>query len=259
MAENLFYPYNVRKVSHIKISAFEYSLPKVEESFSGFQKSSEPLANIYLYVPANITENVGAQWSAESVTETIQTIATSDKEGFDFGSDVLKGLGRDFIKIADKFSAGGVSNAQKTAAALGGYLLRPNDVLVLDSLNRFNISLTWILNPINETESEHIIKIIKNFKRWSQPTLVESGAKQLLKYPPIFDLYINSNINQTSVSKKNQNRDIFYYQNLVLENFNASYGGGSEEALFYNNGTPIMTTLTLNFKSLKHGWNVEEK
>lgn len=255
------YPLNIDQDPHVRIITRSYALPAADNT-TALIKDSEEIANSYFYIP-HLALAAGTSWQAEEVTKTVTDAAAAWAQGkgtFKTAWEGVKGAGTDAIKGFDKLAMGSLANAERTGAALLGGLIRPNDVLVLDSVNRFSINLSFELKAQSQEEGAMVKTIISNFRKWSQPTLVtENGSSHMiLKYPPIFDIVFNpkkSGLN--TVSWKTLNEGLYTYKNMVLESFNVSITGGANEALFYSDETPVNAIMDLGFKSLRPGWNNE--
>lgn len=258
----LSYPMNARNSQHVRIIAREYKLPSVTNSRSYAEVGSE-VGRMYIYIPTGITESSQTMWTPEDVSAIIQEAMG----GKSFG-DVMAGVGRQALSAVEGMAPGAVKNAESIAGAAFGKLLRPNDTLVLSEVGRYSIDFKWTLEPRDETEAKEISKIIKSFRKWSKPTLSMESAvgRQVLLYPPVFEIAVFRQISTTKAVSWKQDYvnngeiggDLFHYDNMVIEDFGVSYNGGANEALFYRDGAPISAEITLKFKSLRPGWNVEE-
>jgi len=254
------YPLNIKHEAHVHITTKTYHLPKTDNTTSEIAPSDR-LAESYFYIPSALVNSAGTSWTPEDINNIAQEIVAGSKgvDGFWNNVEKYSGVGGRFlIGAMDKIAPGATSSLTKTASGLGGKLLKPNSVLILNEIQRFNLNLTWELTPQSPEEGKMVQDIIKAWKKWSLPTLKVDSAKMWLDYPPIFDIKIKTGMAGVSpVSSKsfNPSEDLFAYQDMVLETFSATYNGGANEALFYEDGTPITTSFNLGFKALKPGWN----
>jgi len=255
------YPLNIDQDPHVRIITRTYALPGADNTTALIQ-DSRTIANSYFYIP-HLALGSSTTWGEENITNTMTNAAQSVAQGkgsLDAVWEGLKGLTVDAIGTIDSLSVGSVSNAKKTLAAATGALLRPNDVLILDSVGRFSINLSFELKAQSAKEGAEIQQILKNFRKWSQPTLTtEDGASHMtLEYPPIFDIVFNpKSAGLNTVGWKDLKDGLFTYRNMVMESFNVSIAGGANESLFYYDGTPITAIMDLTFKSIRPGWNNE--
>lgn len=257
------YPLYVKNNPNILITTKKYSLPSADRNDANDLKT-DPIANTYLYLPSNLADAVGSSWSSETMTETVMAAAANiSKLGKNTsigdyvkaagGGMSLENLKRDVAEaVSSKF---GGESIKKQITAITGTMMKPNDVLVLDQIGRYSMNLTWDFYPQNHEEGEMVRKILKNFKKWVQPTLKPDAGILALEYPPIFDIYVK--VNSASVNKVTSSdikNSLFFYSNMVLENVAISYSGGQNEALFYSDGTPTVSNMNLTFKSLRPGY-----
>lgn len=260
----LLYPTYVKNNPHIRITTKKYELPAADRNDAKDIKTT-PLAETFLYLPSNLADAVGSSWSSETMTETVQAAAANvarldrSKAGI---KDYIKAVGgavsfesvkRDTLEGISK-KVGGES-IKRQVTALTGTMMKPNDVLVLDQIGRYSMNLTWDFYPQNSEEGEMVRKILKNFKKWVQPTLSPAGGVLGMDYPPIFDIYVKvSSASVNKVTSADIKKSLFFYTNMVLENVSISYSGGQNEALFYSDGTPTVSNMNLTFKSLRPGY-----
>jgi len=247
---DLTYPMNVKQYSHIRITAKTYSLPDAD--VPGDQnKQSKTIRNCYFYIPTGLVQGVNSSWSVEDPSVLVQNF-----ESGNFWESLSTSAAQMGLKLGEDFAAGSIKNLKSNLGAKKGLTMKPTSVLVLDEVGRYSMSLNFDLAPQTPDEGKMVLKIIKYFREWSQPTLDTSGDKIWMAYPPIFDIFVNpQKSSQGGVSSKNLHTELFHYTNMVLEGYSATHGGGANEALFYKDGTPIQTSLNLTFKSLRPGWN----
>ena len=262
MAE-LQYPLNVKHEPHIQITTREYKLPLTDNSSSEIVRG-KILGQSYFYIPSSLTNAAGTNWVPEDINSVLQELAGGSKTDGSFKDTVKRYLGaagKDAMKLLDTIAPGTTSNVTKNVGALGGQLLKPNSILILNNIVRYSLNLTFELTPQTPEEGQMVMNILTQWKKWSLPTLATDNLRMWLDYPPIFDINIKTTSSGSlAVSSKSleQTQNMFAYENMVLENFSATTNGGQNESLFYEDGTPITTTLNLLFKSLKPGWNLEK-
>ena len=257
MAADLTYPLNIKQYSHVKITARTYALPDADIP-GNVNKKSEKINDAYFYIPTGLTQGVSSSWSSETPSIIAQNAA---KQAAASWGEIASSAGQIGLKMADKYAPGTSANIKSNYGAFGGKTMKPTTVLVLDEVGRYAINLNFDLTPQSQAEGQMVMRIIESFRNWSQPTLdTSSGKKVWMEYPPIFDIFVQPQTeNSGGVSSNDIKGNLFYYENMVLEGYSAVHGGGANEALFYNNGVPIQTTLSLNFKSIRPGWNTTGK
>lgn len=257
---DLEYPLGVRNYQHVMLSAWEYGLPGVDNKRST-ENRGKKLWNTFMYIPAALADRVSSSWEAEEISATAQSI--NDIAG---ASEIMTmanlkqfgaGVGRDVFNAADKLAPGAVKSFNSNVAAHHGTLLRPNDVLVLSGISNNSITFNWTMSPKNAEEAKQIKQIIRTFKNAARPTL--SGADSVfMDYPPLIDVFIRRQVTTGEAqSRKGNQKDLFSYNNMVIESFNVTYEGGANEALFYYDGHPIFTTMSISLKSIRPGYYTE--
>jgi len=238
------YPENVKSNPHILLQPFNYKLPNANVGKEQWTKQGSAGEDIYLYVPTNFGDAVGSSWAVEDVSLAAKEALTDGDNG-----DILSGAARDIAQGVMKKYAGGVSAVDKYKAMGQGKFLNPSNLLILDSVGRYSITFNWLLVPQNAGESATCLNIIKELRKHSQPTVISAGDRFNLKYPPVFNIDINTKGAGTS-SISSADTKLFSYEAMILENFTVNYGGGANEALFYENGMSITANLTASFKSI---------
>jgi hypothetical protein len=258
------YPWNARENPHILLQRFEYQLPSVDNSSSRAGRVSsgvnrgDAIDDIFVYIPSDLAENVQTSWDKEDISASIQAMTE--------GAGIVEGLvagGKDLLKGVESFAPGTLSNVTNNVAAGAGTVIRPNDILIISEIGHYEIDFQWDLEPNTPDEGVDVMNLVKRFRRWSQPTLRsnEGLGREILDYPPLFDIYIRpirDAYGAASSEKDRSTNNLFFYQNMVISSFDVSYGGGANEALFYNDGTPIKMTLKVGFKALRGAWNQPE-
>ncbi len=241
------YPLGVKNDPHIRITARKYNFPKTDQSGSAIERG-KIIGRSYFYIPAGIVQNTSSNWNAEDLG-AVGALA----EG-----NVLKGLVAAGISLVDGVSSGAISNAKKTLGATKGQMLAPNDVMVLGSVNRYSFMLTAQLAPQNAKEGLEVKKIIENYRKWSQPTMTPNGSKLWMDYPPMFDIFIRptaTSMASASSDEVIEGNNLFFYKDMVIDSFDVNYQGGTNETLFYRDGTPTLVSLRVGFKALRAGMN----
>jgi len=249
MSIEMQYPLGIKNDPHIKFVAREYNFPTVDHKSGAYIKKGKILARGYFYIPAGLTQATSSSWNQEEMG-VMGNIANGDYWR------ALKDVG---VGLANRAAPGGVAHGTKVVGALGGKMVAPNDVLVLSSVSRYSMRLALQLAPQNAQEGKEVKKIINNFRRWSQPTLTTNKSKLWMHYPPVFDLLIRpkgSTMAAASSDTINENNNLFFYKDMIIESFDVQYQGGTNESLFYRDGTPILSTVTIGFKSLRPGYNL---
>lgn len=256
------YPLNIRHESHIHIVTKKYHMPKTDNTSSEIKKG-ERLGDSYFYIPNSLASGSGTNWVPEDINALTQEAVGGSTETSGVGT-LTKWLGasaKTAIGLFEKIAPGVSTNVNKLSGATAGILMKPNSLLVLNSVQRYSLNLNFELTPQSPEEGRMVMEIIKKWREWSLPTLKIDSARTWVDYPPIFDIYVktgSAGISAVSSKSFSPANDFFNYNDMVLENFSLTTNGGQNESLFYEDGTPITSNLTLLFKSLRPGWNNDE-
>lgn len=253
------YPIGIKSYQHVQLSAYEYSIPSVDNSRNAGNKGPN-LWHAWLYIPNELSDAVGSQWTPETVSPAAQASADlmSQAGGITWSKAKQAGGGAlaEGASWLDKVAPGTIANVNKNAGAFHGQILRPNDVLVLSGVGNNTISFAWTLMPRNEVEAGEIKTIIESFKNASRPSLANKDALTL-DYPPLFDVNIKTSIGLgVPQSRKEDEKSLFSYNNMVMEQFSVTYVGGANEALFYYDGNPVSVNISCTLKSIRPGYRV---
>lgn len=252
------YPLGIKNYTHVRLLANKYHLPSIDNKRNVGEKGDFVWEH-FLYIPNELSDGVSSGWSQESVSSTGQAIADitsgGNQSGFwDKAKTVGMGGMRDAIAGFDKLAPGTVASANNNSGAFAGQILRPNDVLVLSSVNNNTISFAWTCNPKSQAEAEQIKTIITNLKNAARPSLPDKDSITL-EYPPLIDVFINTSVTTGQAqSRKGTRKSLFNYNNMVIESFSVTYGGGANEALFYHDGNPVTVNISISLKSIRPGY-----
>lgn len=246
----LTYPLDIKNSPHIRIVTKTYSLPNAD--IPGEKNVDSKVINrSYFYIPTNLTQGVNTSWTPEEPS----VVGQNYKSGGGFIEQAKLIGGQLLFKMSDKLAPGASENIKTNMGALKGLAMKPTNVLILSEVGRYSINLNFDLTPQSPEEGDMVKRIIRSFRSWSQPTLNTAGAKLWMDYPHIFDISIHPNYDAAASAESSSGKELFHYNNMVIETFSATHSGGSNESLFYSDGTPVQTALTLGFKSLRPGWN----
>lgn len=186
--------------------------------FQGFGNAKLPRvwkANIYLPLPNTLTESLSHRYNEE--------------KGWLFYMPFGKTL-EGAVTAAAAFSA-------NVAKLTGGQYVRynQNKIMMYDSTNFRDITLTWHLVPNNQAESQTLYELIRLLKMFSSAGT--AAGKLLLTSPYYFALeFQNKVIN-----------DALRFNETVLTNINVTYSPGGMMEL-YHDQSPKSVELSLVFK-----------
>ena len=247
------YPINIKDDSHIMFVARKYAfVPPTDGSQAGIEIKSAAW-ECALYVPAGITESVQSNWGVEGVLPSVAA-GEAAKLADNITLDSLTGV------ILTSVTAAAAEKAGKAAGALnilGGVAFAPNEMAVFRGMRNKNLQFTFEMSPSSVKEAIQIRQIVNRFKLTSQPLYrtETSGTMPLLEVPHIFNIQVNPKIHEEQTGKVRYTKDshpaLVNFDAMALTDFSVNYGGGSQVALFHEDGSPLVTTLTLNFQSIR--------
>lgn len=264
----LEFPANIVTKPHMTFIARPYSPVSIANKRNGTveQTKGDALWSAVLYIPSNYADAIGSSWGSESLSFNAQAAAEviNNLQGSEYvaaGGIALSAMGQSAAAALAK-APGGKQIATAFAYNTGQALV-PNQAMILESASHYELSLTWELNPNNQQEAIAIRKLTQLFKSASTPSVGTLGFLAVLKYPPIFDIIVQTADPSVDFSKparrKGDTAGRRVYKNMILTTYSASYGGSSSTAMFYPDGESISTTMQLNFKSLRPGYSEQDQ
>lgn len=201
-----------------------------------FVKDPEYIA---LYMPASITNSQNATYqSAElGVVASVLKAAQggSGLEGIDFGTLASES----FIKGLKSGSAEAQSLAS-VASISQGRVVNNRTELIFDNIDRRSFTFDFKMIPRTATEAQQIQKIVKKFRANMAPDFdAASDSGKSMVVPSAFEIEF----------KPNNNEYLPKIGTSVCTSCNVTYGGARPQ--FYNDGSPVETSMTLTFQELE--------
>ena len=123
-----------------------------------------------------------------------------------------------------------------------GYALNPNQQVLFDGIDFRNYQLAFTFTPYSKQESETVAAIIKMFKTYSTPRLVEGAGGGMFFVPP-------STFTPTFKFNGQKNKNINQVTESVITNIIVDYAPQGFAA--HTDGAPVQTTLTIDFRELE--------
>ena len=192
---------------HTQIQFVDYSIFQ-QINFAGAY--ALPSGGMKLPIPTRLNDELVLQWSAVPVTDTLLGAMGGNAKG---------------IGIAAQLGGGAI-----------GVAINPLMFLLFQRPDYRKFSLSWLLTPRNEKESNTIKDIITKCKRAASPT----NLFPLMGYP------------QVALIKMHPN-DIFghmVFKPCVITSVQADYAKAPTPA-FHKNGAPSVVSLTLNLMEMQ--------
>jgi hypothetical protein len=185
-----------------------------------------------LYLPAGFSENYISTWGEEEAV-TVLVDPT--------GQDSFKASAYEALDNGTKGQLGGLNTTVKYDSGQTSF---PGQFSVFKRSEPMALTFNYDLLPRNAKEAAEVQTIISTFKQQILP--VFKGGK--LRFPNIWDIHFLQ-INGPGFPATPK-----AYQNLALIGCNVAYGGGAQSALTFSDQNPVIITLNLQFKSIKHSY-----
>jgi len=215
------YPLDVTKGPFIHFQAYKTSMRSHFLDFPLTLSKTEILWSCNLYAPGNLQDSVSAIWDADNSVNVFHSLAKKAERG---------------VQVQSIFSSAGGT-------------VTPNEILIFRGSENLSFNVQFKFIPKNEKEANEIQEIIGKFKTYCLPKL--TLGKFIMKTPPIWDITIVTNTDKIST------RNLIRYEYMALLNVNVTYSEGSSTLLYYRNGLPVDTTLSLSFKCLFPAYSKE--
>ena len=250
-------------------------------NYSPIQKSS-PLTTISLFMPETLAVSYDSSYSDVSITEELGIYGLLGHAYADYKNGVLKdlktpyeiGLATQAVgSLANKFLGTG-ENIGPLAAQAMGVVVNPQMQLLYRGVSLRTFQLEFILTPKSSAEAKVVKDICDSLAFYSLPGTAgaQTGtAGQYLTPPQIFSVQFKF-LGQNGIIGNLQNvissaltnsglgfltsgtanitgapdAKVFKVNDCVLENVNVDYAPNGWAA--YNDGYPVQTRLTLQFK-----------
>jgi len=182
---------------------------------------TDPVAHIALYMPEDLTFSQSANYDESSLHGIVSS---------------LPGI-KHLQAGADKLLS---NEAIKVALNRAGYVYNPQQLVLFKGVEFREFSLSFTFTPYSTQEAAAVKKIIKLFRSYSSPTIMNQSAGMFFKPPAIVSVDFQYN------GKKNPN--IPQFKDSVIKNIEVNYGPNGWSA--HTDGSPVQTTLTMQFQEI---------
>ena len=200
-------------------------------------KKKRKVATISLYIPDTVNFTYASSYGNLSLQDVANEIAggLSDKK-----NPILSKL-NPVGKIASLGLSAAESKTSKLALATQGLAINPQQQLLFDGIDFRTYQMAFTFTPYSKQEAETVTKIIQLFKYHAAPEITTSGAGMFFIPPSTFDVDFLFN------GKRNEN--VNKVAESVIESVDVNYAPNGWSA--HDDGAPIQTTLTINFKEIE--------
>lgn len=207
---------------------------------------------ICLYMPNNIKNSYGGDWSASelgvlgsalSTGKSLSEIADMpDATGF-FNVDLKTKVGQSVVNtVSGIVQAISPVNAKDAQGIIQRQINNPYMEVMFNGVKNRSFSFTFKFIPRNVKEQEEIKKIIYALKYHSLPEIKSTGGSSYWVYPSEFDL--------SFLNQHGENEWLAKISTCALTDMDVVQGGDSYYSSF-NDGSPFQTELTLSFLEME--------
>jgi hypothetical protein len=123
-----------------------------------------------------------------------------------------------------------------------GYALNPNQQVLFDGIDFRTYQLAFTFTPYSKQESETVAAIIKMFKTYAAPRLLEGAGAGMFFIPP-------STFTPTFKFNGQTNKKINQVTESVITSIDVDYAPQGFST--HTDGAPVQTTLTIQFRELE--------
>jgi hypothetical protein len=190
------------------------------------QRTKTPIKTIALYMPDTVAFPYAASYGQTSLKD-VAVAATS----------AIPGIG----KLTSTVSSIADSPVTKLLLNTAGLAINPKEQVLFDGITFRTYQLAFTFTPTSRDEAIEVRNIIKELRSAAAPTINSGKAGMFYDIPNTFDIdFLFNGV---------RNRHITKVAESVLESIDVNYAPNGWSA--HNDGAPVQTTLTLNFKEIE--------
>lgn len=220
-----------------KLNSVKNFFSKDAEKTLNFKpKKKRKVATISLYIPDTLNFQYNAGYGNLSLQQVVNETASAAASAV--GNKPILGT---LAKTATLGLSIAQSNAAKLALSTQGLAINPQQQLLFDGIDFRTYQLAFTFTPYSRQEAETVKEIIKLFRYHAAPQITTAAAGMFFVPPSTFDLDFLFN--------GQRNGNVTRVAESVIENIDVNYAPNGWSA--YDNGAPVQTTLTMNFKEIE--------
>lgn len=197
-------------------------------------KKKRKVSTVSLYIPDTLNFQYNAGYGNLSLQDVANEVAVKASGS---GVPILNTLG----KMGSLGLSVAQSNAAKLALSTQGLAINPQQQLLFDGIDFRTYQMAFTFTPYTRQEAEAVRQIVKLFRYHAAPQITTTGAGMFFVPPSTFDLDFLFN--------GQRNNNITKVTESVIESIDVNYAPNGWAA--YDNGAPVQTTLTMNFKEIE--------
>lgn len=199
-------------------------------------KKKRKVATISLYIPDTLNFQYNAGYGNLSLQQVVNETAAATASAA--GNVPILGT---LAKTATLGLSLAQSNAAKLALSTQGLAINPQQQLLFDGIDFRTYQLSFTFTPYSRQEAETVKEIIKLFRFHAAPQITTAAAGMFFVPPSTFDLDFLFN--------GQRNKNVSRVAESVIENIDVNYAPNGWAA--HDDGAPVQTTLTMNFKEIE--------
>jgi len=198
--------------------------------FRGFIKNQKDYKTcVSLYMPDTLVFNQAAEYGEISILGA----ATS-----------VPGIGAVATGIQSILN----NEALKLALNKAGYAFNPQAQALFQGIHFRTFNMSFTFTPRSAQEAEQVKNIIKTFRTYAAPTILDASAGFFYKPPGIINITFCNELD-TGVGHAFQNQNILQLADCVLTSVDINYAPSGWSA--HKDGHAVQTTMDLSFQEIE--------
>ncbi len=221
---------------------------KTESSILNFQPSrSKIVGNIFMYMPDTVNFSYGVTYDTPNLMDV----------GGRLIENLIPGSNRSIKqknltgKAGQVAGAAGAAITSATSAAVNsglagllaqkaGYAVNPQLQMLFQGIGFREYQMAFTFTPYSKDEAKKVDEIIKMFRKHAAPKIIDGSGGMFFIPPSAFGVQFMFN--------GQENKHLNKIQDSVITNIDVNYAPNGWAA--YDDGEPVQTTLTLQFKEI---------
>jgi len=189
-------------------------------------------AVIELYTPDTLDFSSQFAYSSLNINDLIASVGSGILGSIPKVGNFMKGA------VASLNGEGTFGNLAKLGLNKAGYAINSQQQLMFQGVEFRSFGMAFVLTPTDEKEAQTIRDIVKTFRRYSSPEIVQNTAGFLFKPPAFFEISFHHN--------GIENKKIPKLLRCVCTGIEVNYAPNGWSA--YKDGHPAQITIGLSFQ-----------
>ena len=208
------------------------SATEAATKFRGFIKNRKDYkTSVSLYMPDTLVFNQAAEYGEISILGA---------------AGAVQGVGA----IPNAIQSFLTNDATRLILNKAGYAFNPQAQALFQGIHFRTFNMSFTFTPRSAQEAEQVKKIIKTFRTFAAPTILDASAGFFYKPPGIINVkFCNELDTLTGTVHSSQNQNILQLADCVLTSVDVNYAPSGWSA--HKDGHPIQTTMELSFQEIE--------